>query len=291
MNELARTRRESATSRADEEGARAGRGREVVNERATLRSDHAVRASRALRGEEDRTRPIRSARGRNSSIHSLRGARRPPRSAPPGRLLRLRRGRVAAAFFAFRRLLPAASAPAAASAAATAAPAVRRASRRALNVRAVRAGDLDGFRAAVVALLDRVLDRLFLLARRWASGWGVGRVRDGTIDRSREGGRTDDGRRGAEILEQISKGRKRKRQRSIDFDASGIGPERATHLAQGAETLRVNRGLMHEYFLAAVVRGDEPEPFLGVEPLHLRARIGDDGDRCVESPAERGKIS
>eukprot|EP00982_Pelagococcus_subviridis_P000697 5793-Pelagococcus_subviridis.AAC.1 len=37
--------------------------------------------------------------------------------------------------------------------------------------------------------------------------------------------------------------------------------------------------------------GDEPEPFLGVEPLHLRARIGDDGDRCVESPAERGKIS
>ena len=169
MNELARTRRESATSRADEEGARAGRGREVVNERATLRSDHAVRASRALRGEEDRTRPIRSARGRNSSVHSLRGARRPPRSAPPGRLLRLRRGRVAAAFFAFRRLLPAASA-------------VRRASRRALNVRAVRAGDLDGFRAAVVALLDRVLDRLFLLARRWASGWGVVRVRvrDGT---------------------------------------------------------------------------------------------------------------
>ena len=266
-----------------------------MNERATLRSDHAVRASRALRGEEDRTRPIRSARGRNSSIHSLRGARRPPRSAPPGRLLRLRRGRVAAAFFAFRRLLPAASAPAAASAAATAAPAVRRASRRALNVRAVRAGDLDGFRAAVVALLDRVLDRLFLLARRWASGWGVVRVRgrDGTgrDDRSREGGRTDDGRRGAEILEQISKGRKRKRHRSIYFDASGIGPERATHLAQGAETLRVNRGLMHEYFLAAVVRGDEPEPFLGVEPLHLRARIGDDGDRCVESPAERGKIS
>jgi len=198
MNELARTRRESATSRADEEGARAGRGREVVNERATLRSDHAVRASRALRGEEDRTRPIRSARGRNSSIHSLRGARRPPRSAPPGRLLRLRRGRVAAAFFAFRRLLPAASAPAAASAAATAAPAVRRASRRALNVRAVRAGDLDGFRAAVVALLDRVLDRLFLLARRWASGWGVVRVRvrDGTgrsIDRARGVGRTMDG--------------------------------------------------------------------------------------------------
>ena len=161
--------------------------------------DRITRSARRARSAEKRIGHVRSDRrgGRNSSIHSLRGARRPPRSAPPGRLLRLRRGRLAAAFFAFRRLLPAASAPAAASAAATAAPAVRRASRRALNVRAVRAGDLDGFRAAVVALLDRVLDRLFLLARRWASGWGVVRVRvrDGTGRSIARGGvgRTMDG--------------------------------------------------------------------------------------------------
>ena len=66
---------------------------------------------------------------------------------------------------------------------------------------------------------------------------------------------------------------------------------RAAYLAQGAEPLGVDRGLVHEDLLRAVVGGDEPETLLGVEPLHLRARIGDDGDRCVESPAERGKIS
>ena len=51
------------------------------------------------------------------------------------------------------------------------------------------------------------------------------------------------------------------------------------YLAQGAEPLGVDRGLVHEDLLRAVVGGDEPEPLLGVEPLHLRA-----------SPAE-GRVS
>ena len=43
------------------------------------------------------------------------------------------------------------------------------------------------------------------------------------------------------------------------------------YLAQGAEPLGVDRGLVHENLLRAVVGGDETEPLLGVEPLHLRA--------------------
>ena len=46
---------------------------------------------------------------------------------------------------------------------------------------------------------------------------------------------------------------------------------RAAYLAQGAEPLGVDRGLVHENLFRAVVGGDEPETLLGVEPLHLRA--------------------
>ena len=63
------------------------------------------------------------------------------------------------------------------------------------------------------------------------------------------------------------------------------------HLPHRPESRARDPRLMHEYLFASIVRYDEPESLGRVEPLHLRARIGDDGDRCVESPAERGKIS
>ena len=47
---------------------------------------------------------------------------------------------------------------------------------------------------------------------------------------------------------------------------------RAAYLAQGAEPLGVDRGLVHENLFRAVVGGDEPETLLGVEPLDLRGR-------------------
>ena len=40
---------------------------------------------------------------------------------------------------------------------------------------------------------------------------------------------------------------------------------RAAYLAQGAEPLGVDRGLVHENLFRAVVGGDEPETLLGVE--------------------------
>lgn len=47
-----------------------------------------------------------------------------------------------------------------------------------------------------------------------------------------------------------------------------------SHLAQGAEALAVDGGLVHENLVGAVVGGDEAEALLGVEPLDLRARRG-----------------
>lgn len=44
----------------------------------------------------------------------------------------------------------------------------------------------------------------------------------------------------------------------------------ATHLAQAAEAVGVDGGLVHEDLVGAVVGSDEPEALLGVEPLHLR---------------------
>ena len=43
-----------------------------------------------------------------------------------------------------------------------------------------------------------------------------------------------------------------------------------THLAKAAESLGVDGGLVHEDLVGAVVRGDETETLLRVEPLHLR---------------------
>ena len=45
---------------------------------------------------------------------------------------------------------------------------------------------------------------------------------------------------------------------------------RGTHLAEAAEALGVDGGLVDENLVGAVVGGDEPEALLGVEPLHLR---------------------
>lgn len=60
-------------------------------------------------------------------------------------------------------------------------------------------------------------------------------------------------------------------------DADGIARKRddgrrvrGTHLAEAAEALGVDGGLMDENLVGAVVGGDEPEALLGVEPLHLR---------------------
>ena len=51
-----------------------------------------------------------------------------------------------------------------------------------------------------------------------------------------------------------------------------------SHLAQGAEALAVDGGLVHENLVGAVVGGDEAEALLGVEPLDLRARRGGRGE-------------
>ena len=45
-----------------------------------------------------------------------------------------------------------------------------------------------------------------------------------------------------------------------------------SHLAEGAEAVAVNGGLVDENLLGAVVGGDEAEALLGVEPLDLRGR-------------------
>lgn len=46
--------------------------------------------------------------------------------------------------------------------------------------------------------------------------------------------------------------------------------ERRAHLTERAEALGVNGGLVDEYLFAPVIRSDEAEPLLRVEPLHLR---------------------
>ena len=45
-----------------------------------------------------------------------------------------------------------------------------------------------------------------------------------------------------------------------------------SHLAEGAEAVAVNGGLVDENLLGAVIGGDEAEALLGVEPLDLRGR-------------------
>jgi hypothetical protein len=54
----------------------------------------------------------------------------------------------------------------------------------------------------------------------------------------------------------------------------------------------VDRGLVHEDLLRAVVGGDEPEPLLGVEPLHLRASParGSVRKRAIEATVEEESI-
>ena len=71
-----------------------------------------------------------------------------------------------------------------------------------------------------------------------------------------------------------------------------------SHLAQGAEALAVDGGLVHENLVGAVVGGDEAEALLGVEPLDLRARRGGRGEvrrlrenSSIHAPARRcGRI-
>ena len=67
-----------------------------------------------------------------------------------------------------------------------------------------------------------------------------------------------------------------------------------SHLAQGAEALAVDGGLVHENLVGAVVGGDEAEALLGVEPLDLRARRGGRGEvrrlrenSSIHAPARR----
>ena len=63
-------------------------------------------------------------------------------------------------------------------------------------------------------------------------------------------------------------------------DATSEGKSFAggSHLAQGAEALAVDGGLVHENLVGAVVGGDEAEALLGVEPLDLRVRRGGRGE-------------
>ena len=85
------------------------------------------------------------------------------------------RGGVAVGLSPFAILLLAASA-----ASAPAASTVRHASRRALDVRAVGAGDVDGFRAVIVALLDVKLNGFLLRVRGgWDGVLGLGQVASG----------------------------------------------------------------------------------------------------------------
>ena len=71
-----------------------------------------------------------------------------------------------------------------------------------------------------------------------------------------------------------------------------------SHLAQGAEALAVDGGLVHENLVGAVVGGDEAEALLGVEPLDLRVRRGGRGEvrrlrenSSIHAPARRcGRI-
>lgn len=46
----------------------------------------------------------------------------------------------------------------------------------------------------------------------------------------------------------------------------------STHLSKRAEPIRLERRLVYEDLIRAVVRDDEPEPLDGVEPFHLRRR-------------------
>ena len=109
----------------------------------------------------DRTIPFFSVCFRFAHLLDVRGGRV---------LLRVAvvRGGVAVGLSPFAILLLTASA-----ASAPAASTVRHASRRALDVRAVGAGDVDGFRAVVVALLDVKLDGFLLSVRGERDGvWG-----------------------------------------------------------------------------------------------------------------------
>ena len=53
------------------------------------------------------------------------------------------------------------------------------------------------------------------------------------------------------------------------LSAERIDGTDVTYLSQAPEPFAVDRGLVHEDFLGAVIGGDEPEALLGVEPLHL----------------------
>ena len=100
----------------------------------------------------------------------LSSTRRSRRARPSSRRRRPRRRRRRACPFAILLLAaPAAPAPAAST--------VRHASRRALDVRAVGTGDVDGFRAVIVALLDVKLNGFILRVRGGWDGDGSGRGR------------------------------------------------------------------------------------------------------------------
>lgn len=115
---------------------------------------------------------------------------------------------------------------------------------------------------------------------RWRSGRWHRRDRSGTRARMRwtRGGASEEvgGRR----PRAIPRGPRAKKARKKGRDWRGKIKSFAggSHLAQGAEALAVDGGLVHENLVGAVVGGDEAEALLGVEPLDLRVRRGGRGE-------------
>ena len=124
---------------------------------------------------------------------------------------------------------------------------------------------------------------------RWRSARWHRRDRSGTRERmrwTRGGASAGVGRRRPRAIPRGSRAEKSPGKR--DATSEGKSFAGGSHLAQGAEALAVDGGLVHENLVGAVVGGDEAEALLGVEPLDLRARRG--GRREVRRLRENSSI-